>query len=84
MGKYIEKNECPEKEYAMNEKTEEYEKCCAFCEKGTRLETGDVLCREKGIVDRRAHCLRFSLDILKIEPKKQRNLPTVEPVDLDD
>lgn len=68
----------------MREKTEEYEKCCALCEKGTRLETGDVLCPKKGVVDGRGHCRRFRLDILKIEPKKQRELPTVEPVNLDD
>ena len=34
----------------MRKKNDDMPRCCAYCEKATPLETGDMLCRKKGVV----------------------------------
>lgn len=43
---------------------------CAYCQKGTPLEDGQVMCVKKGIVSAAGSCRRFHYDPLKRVPPK--------------
>ena len=47
---------------------------CAYCEKGTVLEDGQILCSKKGIRQPEDHCMRFRYDPCKRIPKKAKAL----------
>ena len=73
----------------MQDKTpdvfEEDDRCCAFCEKGTRVPSGElVICPKKGLVDGRYICGAFSYDPLKREPKRKNTELTCEFIDIDE
>ena len=69
---------------SMRKKNDDMPRCCAYCEKATPLETGDMLCRKKGVVADTYCCRGFKFDILKHEPKRKRELPEFLPVYIDD
>lgn len=43
---------------------------CAYCQRGTPLEDGRVMCVKKGIVSAAGSCRRFRYDPLKRVPPK--------------
>ena len=43
---------------------------CAYCQRGTPLEDGKVICVKKGIVSASGSCRRFRYDPLKRVPPK--------------
>ena len=43
---------------------------CAYCQRGTPLEDGRVMCVKKGIVSASGACRRFRYDPLKRVPPK--------------
>ena len=47
---------------------------CAYCEKGTVLEDGQILCSKKGIRQPEDRCMRFGYDPCKRIPKKAKAL----------
>lgn len=47
---------------------------CAYCENGTELEDGQILCAKKGIRSSEDKCWRFRYDPCKRIPKKARAL----------
>jgi len=49
---------------------------CCYCEKGSCLNDGRVVCRKKGIVDGAGHCAAFRYDPLKRIPPRPAELDT--------
>ena len=43
---------------------------CAYCEKGTDLGNGRVICIRKGVVEDTYHCRHFRYDPLKRTPPR--------------
>lgn len=50
------------------------ERSCAYCQHGTALETGKILCAKKGLRPAEGRCGRFRYDPLKRIPKKPKAL----------
>lgn len=50
------------------------EKRCAYCNNGTALEDGQILCSRKGLRLPEDHCWRFSYDPCKRIPQKAKAL----------
>ena len=50
------------------------EKLCAYCENGTELEDGQILCSRKGIRLPEDKCWRFRYDPCKRIPQKAKAL----------
>ena len=58
---------------------------CRYCEHSALLSGGDdVLCDKKGVVAATHKCKYFTLDVIKLEPKRQKNVPAFEYVDIDE
>ena len=49
---------------------------CAYCEKGARINDGEVACIKRGIVPAEHHCSGFSYDPLKRIPPRPMKLHT--------
>lgn len=47
---------------------------CAYCEKGTALEDGQILCAKRGICQPEDKCWRFRYDPCKRIPPKAKAL----------
>ena len=43
---------------------------CAYCQRGTQLEDGSILCKKKGVVQAADHCRSFRYDPLKRVPPR--------------
>lgn len=50
------------------------EKSCVYCERGTELMEGQILCTKKGIRLSQDKCWRFRYDPCKRMPRKARAL----------
>lgn len=50
------------------------ERSCAYCENGTELEEGQILCSKKGVRLSESKCWRFRYDPCKRIPKKAKAL----------
>lgn len=50
------------------------ERSCAYCTRGTMLESGQILCVKKGIREEGYSCWRFRYDPFKRIPRKARAL----------
>lgn len=65
-------------------KVDKSERICAFCEKAARLHDEDVmLCSDKGVVDCRYRCRKFSYDPLKRKVRLKNTVPSLEYVDIE-
>ena len=65
----------------------EYEHICLYCEHAVKKETenGEILlCRRRRTrVKEASRCADFSYDLLKRKPRRQMNIPTIDPEALD-
>lgn len=52
------------------------EKRCAYCARGCRINSDQVACRHKGIVDAGGRCFHFSYDPLRRIPPRPAALKT--------
>ncbi len=50
--------------------TKDIEPRCAYCERGTHLEEGSILCIKKGVVSPGASCRAFQYDPFKRVPPR--------------
>lgn len=48
-------------------------RCCAYCNRGTKLNDEDILCARRGIVSAQSSCRKFSYDPCKRIPPKQKS-----------
>ncbi len=65
-------------------KIDKSERICAFCEAATPLYDDDLmLCNDKGIVDCRYSCRKFSYDPLKRKVRLKNAAPALEYVDIE-
>lgn len=65
-------------------KFDKSERICAFCEYASRMYDDSVmLCRDKGIVDCRHHCRKFSYDPLKRRVRLKKEAPALEYIDIE-
>lgn len=68
----------------MSKDNFEYDKICKNCEKSALLSNEDyVLCEKKGIVSPCFTCHNFSLDVMKIKPRRNSLGDEFKPIDLD-
>ena len=60
----------------------EITKCCALCEKATKLQdVNTVLCRKRGVVSSEYCCAKFSYDPLKRVPRRITVMTDYSPED---
>ena len=65
-------------------KIEKSERICAFCENAASLYDDTVmLCSDKGVVDCRYHCRKFSYDPLKRKVKLKNAATSLEYIDIE-
>lgn len=57
---------------------------CRYCEHSSLLcGNDDVLCEKKGVVSPTYKCKYFAVDVIKLEPKRLRDVPSFDFVDID-
>lgn len=65
----------------------EYENACLYCEYASKKQTehGEVLLcrRRRARVKATEHCIDFSYDLLKRQPRRMMNMPKIDPDALD-
>jgi len=54
---------------------------CAYCEKGTVLSDGNILCKKYGLIPPQADCKKFEYCSLKREPRRRPTLPEFDSSD---
>lgn len=68
--------------YTVDREKTEIEKCCAYCEKSTKLLGEDyVLCQKRGVVAESYRCRKFAYDPMKVVPKRLPPLPQLEELE---
>ena len=68
----------------MSNRLEDIDNICKNCENATILSNPDeVLCSKNGIVKPNYKCSKYSLDVIKIKPRRNNAQSDFEPVDID-
>lgn len=70
----------------MKEKIEyDIDRICRYCEHSSLLcDCENVLCDKKGVVSADYKCSRFAIDVMRIEPKRTKQIAPLEYVDIED
>lgn len=54
---------------------------CEYCEKGTLLSDGNILCKKYGLIQPRPDCKKFEYCSLKRIPRRRPSLPEFDSTD---